>query len=508
MGSQRVVANTFAQYVRTIINTILSLYTVRIVLNTLGSEDYGIYSIVAGVTAMLAFVTNALSSTTQRFMSFYQGKRDIGKLKEVFSNSELLHLALGIFIVLVLFSLKFVLFDGFLNIPVERIDAAKSIYVIILVILFVAFCTAPYRALLVSHENIVYTSIVDVADGVIKVALISFLPYVSFDKLIVYGIIMLLLQTFSFFAFALFCFMRYEECIMPRVSLFNKQYIKELSSYAGWIVYSSGCVVGRTQGIALVINKYLNTTINAAYGLGMHISGIVSTISTSVFNAMRPQIVRTEGAGDRQRALDLSNMLCKCTFFLMIIFCVPCIFEMDTLLELWLKDIPPCTVLFARMMAIAGVADSITLGLSVMNEATGKIRSYHLLISTIKLVTFPVVWLCMALGCSVTSIVICYVGIEFIDAFFRIPFLHANAGLDIKNFVNKVLLYEVVPLVVCIVACVFCIMVFDLKFRFLITFGLCISVTMLSVWCWGLNKEERHMALGIVNSLRKREQGK
>lgn len=502
MSSRRVIANTFAQYVRTIINTLLSLYTVRIVLNTLGSSDYGVYSIVAGVTSMLAFVTNAMTAATQRFMSFYQGRRDVAKLKEVFSNSELLHLAIGVLLVLVLVALRPALFNGFLNIPGDRISAAKSVYIIVAVILFATFCTTPFRALLVSHENIVYISIIDIVDGLLKVLLISFLPFVTFDKLIVYGFIMLGLQAFNFIALSLYAFLHYEECIFPKMNLFNKQYIKELSSFAGWVVYSSACVIGRTQGIALVINRYLSTVINAAYGLGTHISGIVSTISTSVFNALRPQIVKAEGAGDRQRALYLSNALCKCTFFLMMIFCVPCIFEMDALLGLWLKVVPPYTALFARMMLLSGIVDAFTMGLSVMNEATGKIRNYHLLVSTMKFITFPIVWVCMYFGCRVESILICYVLIEFVDAFIRIPFLHKNAGLDIKNFISTVLLFEIFPLIVCLVASFGCVSFFDFNFRFVLTFGICIPVSLLAVYLFGLNHNERQIVKGILKSFK------
>ena len=193
-SSQRVIVNTVAQYVRTVVNILLSLYTVRIILDTLGVVDYGIYSLVAGVTAMLAFMTNALVTTTQRYMSYYQGKGDVRKMKEVFSNSEFLHLFIGAILVLVLLFLTPVLFKGFLNVPQERIDASKLLYVIIVVILFVTFCTAPFRALLISHENILYISIVDIADGVLKLALVLLLPIINFDHLIVYGLILLFVQ--------------------------------------------------------------------------------------------------------------------------------------------------------------------------------------------------------------------------------------------------------------------------------------------------------------------------
>ena len=183
-NSKRVAVNTIAQYTRTVIIMLLSLYTVRVVLVTLGASDFGIYSIVAGVTTMLAFVTNALIKTTQRFISFYQGQNDMAKMKEVFSNSVFMHLVVGGLLVVVLLTLTPLLFNGFLNIDADRILAAKRLYYIVVVMLFVTFCTAPFRALLISHENIVYISVIDVLDGILRVVLVTVLTYVTFDKLV------------------------------------------------------------------------------------------------------------------------------------------------------------------------------------------------------------------------------------------------------------------------------------------------------------------------------------
>ena len=70
-AAKRVIVNSASHYFRTIFNLVLSLYTVRIVLSTLGQNDYGTYTLIAGVVSMLSFITNSLVSTTQRFVSFY-----------------------------------------------------------------------------------------------------------------------------------------------------------------------------------------------------------------------------------------------------------------------------------------------------------------------------------------------------------------------------------------------------------------------------------------------------
>lgn len=503
-SSQRIIVNTIAQYVRTVVNIVLSLYTVRIILNTLGVVDYGIYSLIAGVTAMLAFLTNALVTTTQRYMSFFQGKNDVEKMKEVFSNSEFLHIVLGLLLVFALFSLTPVLFDGFLNVPKERIDASRFLYLIIVIILFVTFCTAPYRALLISHENILYISIVDILDGVLKLVLVLLLPIIQYDHLIVYGLLLLVVQLFNMFALGIYAFYKYEECIFPRISLLNRQYFKDLSSFSGWVIYGTGCAMTRTQGIAIVVNKFLSTVANASYGLGLQVSGAISTVSTALLNAMRPQIVKEEGAGNHQLAMERSFVLCKFSFYLMAFICIPCVVEMPRLLELWLKEVPEYAVLFARMSLIAGLADSLTLGLSVTNEAIGNVKQYNLVIASLKLLALPMSWLSVYLTGNPIFIAISFVGMEIITAYVRLPFLKKTGGLVIHEFLRDITTKEILPLLSITLVSVFVTMIFDSSYRFVVNFLLSSVVFLIAILLFGLTAKEKIMAKNVVCSFLKK----
>lgn len=494
-SSTRILVNTLAQYTRTIFNLVLSLYAVRLILAILGADDYGIYTLVAGVTSMLAFVTNALMSTTQRYMSFYRGHSDISEMKKVFSNSELVHLIFGVFTAVVLIALMPLLFNGLLNIPPERVHAARIVYAIVVLMLFTTFIAAPFRALLVAHENIIYTSVTDILDGVFRVGFILALPHIGCDHLIAYALIMLGVQIFNLLAFSIFCFCRYEECIFPRISLMSRAYLHSLASYAGWVMYGTGCTMGRTQGIAIVVNRFLSTAANAAYGIGLQVSAAISNVSTALLNATRPQIARAEGAGDRQRALTLSTRLCRYSFFLMSAVCVPCIFEMPCLLQLWLKDVPHYAVLFARMAVAASLADTLTLGLSAANEAIGNIRKYNLVIATMKLAALPLSILLMVLGMGPEAIVASFVGMEVLSAFVRIPFLRKNGGLDAGAFLHEMALRNLAPLVVCIAVCVFSTTLMSQSvWRLVLTSAGSIAAYFPAFWAIGLTPEEKTFA--------------
>ena len=375
-ASNRIIVNTIAQYVRTILNMLLSLISVRLVLNILGVSDYGIYSLVAGVVSLLSFFTNSLVGSTQRFLSIHQGKGDISALKNVFSNSLLLHIIIGFGVLIILECLTPFLFGGFLNIPPDRLDAGTIIYQMVVVMVYISFVAAPYRALLISRENIVYTSIIDVCDGVLKIVLVIGLFYLPGDKLVDYGWIMLGISVFNLMAFAAYSHVKYEECVRPRIRDFNKKYLRELGVFTGWVTYSSLCIALRNQGLAIVLNKLRGTAVNAAYGIGMQIVGMVSFVSTSLGNAIAPQLIAARGADDTQKMLFLAEFQSKFSYLLLAMVGIPTMFAMQPLLELWLGDVPPYTMTFGCMFLSAQIIDMLTSGLGTANRAMGKIGKY------------------------------------------------------------------------------------------------------------------------------------
>lgn len=501
-SSQRVFINTFAQYTRTIINMLLSLYTVRVVLLTLGNSDYGIYTLIAGVVSMLSFITNSLVVTTQRFVSYYQGQGVIEKVKDVFNNSLILHIIIGLLVVSVLEILTPFLFDGFLNIPEERISAAKLVYQFVVIILLFTFSAAPFRALLVSHENIVYISIVDILDGILKVILVTIMTFMPFDKLVFYSIAMLAIQICNFLLLSVYCKLKYEECCYPSISRFDQKYLKELTSFAGWSLYSTGCIVGRQQGIAIVLNKVFGAVINAAYGIGFQIAGYTNFLSSALVNAISPQIIKAEGAGDRKRALWLSNVASKFIFFLLSAICIPCMFEINNILTWWLKQVPEHADMFCIMVMLTLLADSLSVGLMYINQAIGKIGLYTLVMSTPKLLTLLFVVIALHWDMSLTSVAMIYVGIELFCSILRVPFIHRTAGLNIGDFLKNVIAREIVPVAICALSCLVITKYLDFQYRFILTVGASMIIYGISIYLVGMNQQERNIINGLLLALK------
>lgn len=502
--TERVILNTGAQYFKTFVNILFTLYSTRVILQSLGVSDFGIYSLLAGVIAMLAFATNALASTTQRFLSYHQGKSSVEQQKRVFATSFYIHIALGIITAVVLILLIPLLFNGFLNIPVERMEASKATYCFVTLILLVTFITSPFRAVLISHENIIYLSAVDILDGLLKVVTAIALSYISFDKLIMYSILLFSIHTINLLLIGGYGVVKYEECIIPSVKRVSKKYVLDISAFAGWNIYSVGCIMGRTQGVAIVINKFFGTAVNAAYGLGFQIGGYVNFMSESLLNAIRPQIIRSEGEGNRAKMLQLSELASKYSFFLLSCLAIPCIVEMPTLLKLWLDDVPDYAVLFCRMVLMSSLVDSITIGLGVANQAIGNVKQYSLAVNSIKLITLPVVLIATMISSSVTLIAIIYVSFELICAITRVPFVSRTGGLDIWAFAKHQLASLVIPVVIFVLTSYCVSTFFTFKYSFLLTFVIPLLLYVVSFYLMGMPKTEREIVNSVMLKLKKR----
>lgn len=490
-ASNRIIVNTLAQYVRTILNMLLSLISARLVLNILGVIDYGIYALVAGVISMLSFFTNSLVGSTQRFLSIHRGKGDISALKNVFSNSLLLHIFIGFGVLIILECLTPFLFGGFLNIPQDRVKAGATIYQMVVVMVYISFVAAPYRALLISRENIIYTSIIDVCDGVLKVILVIILMYIPGDKLIDYGWIMLGIASFNLLAFATYSHIKYDECVRPRIRDFNKKYLKELGVFTGWITYSYLCISFECQGLAIVLNKLCGTVINAAYGIGMQITGMVSFVSSSLGNAIAPQLMAAKGADDKDKMWFLAEFQSKFSYLLLAMVGIPTMFAMQPLLELWLGQVPEYTMTFGCMFISAQIVDMLTTGLATANKAIGKIGRYTLLTYTPKFMVLPLGWYALYLHLPITWVVVLFVGVEAFCMYLRIPLLKVVDGFNASMFCRNVMLKSILPTVVSIAACILVLFIPKFPASFLLTYVISIPLFIITTYKWSLSVAEK-----------------
>lgn len=497
--AKRIVVNTIAQHVRSVLNICLSLYSTRLILQALGQSDFGIYSLVAGVVAMLGFLTNAMVITTQRQLSYYHGSGDMESVRRMFSNSLLLHIVLGLAIALVMIAIEPFLFARMLVIEEGRVDTAIFVYYLVVLSLLITFLTAPYRALFIARENIVYISIIDIFDGILKLVAAIWLLHYPFNRLIAYSVVMCGIMAFNLIALTAWSKMHFEECLLfPRHRDISKHMLRELTGFAGWTIYSMGCIIGRTQGAAIILNRFFGTVINASYGIAQQLFGAIQFIAQAVVNAMSPQLIKAEGNGDRKRMLTIAELLSKYAFLLLAIVTMPLLFEMRDVLQLWLGDVPQGAVVLCKLTLIAALCDQTTIGLGTANQALGRIRNYSLTINTIKVLTLPAFWLCLYLGYSLLSAMIIYLVFECVCALGRIPFLKYTAGLSAKHFIVHVFGRISIPLIVLTTVCWLVTSQVQMQFRFLLTGCLSVVAGVVAIWFFGLEKDEKCRMCNIV----------
>ncbi|WP_421918637.1 lipopolysaccharide biosynthesis protein [Marinifilum sp.] len=476
--AKRVVLNTVFLYGKMLISMFIALISTRIVLNALGVDDFGIFNLVAGVIAMLSFLNAAMAVSTQRYLSFYLGVNDKQKLNSIFKSSVVLHLLIGILVVVVMEVAGMFLFDGFFNIAQDRIPTAKLVYHFMVVSTFFTINAVPYDAAIITHEKLLFESVVGVLESALKLAIAIVLTIsVKNDRLILYGVLMAALTIVIRIIKSVYCYREFSECKSYRQSALKISLIKEMFSFAGWNMFGALCGIGRSQGLAIILNLFFGTVVNAAYGIANQVNGQLAAFSQNMLKALNPQIIKSEGRGERQKMLLLAMMACKYGFFLMAFFSIPIIFEMPYILKLWLKIVPDYTIVFCQLALLATLVNQLTIGLQTALQATGKIKVYQSIVGSLLLFNLPISWILLKLGMPAYSVLISMIFIEMMACLIRIILLKQIGALKIREYFNKVILRIIIPCTfTCCVALIphtFC----DMGF---LRFGLVIIVSSLT----------------------------
>ena len=502
-ATKRIIVNTTAQYLKAVINTVLSLYSTRLILDALQISDYGIYTVVGGVVAMLGFISNALTITTQRYVSYYHGQGNPSEVRSMFINSLSLHIVIGIFLVILLLLPQEWIIHSVLNLPQDRTDVATQIYVITVFMLFFTILSAPFKALFIARENIIYIAVVEVADAIIKFILAISLTYISTDRLLFYALFLGGIVIANLLAFSIYALIRFKECtIIIRRRDIKRSALKQLLGFAGWTTFGMGAVAGRNQGTSIVLNHFFGTAVNAGYGIAFHVYGAVAFVVTSILNAMNPQIMKLEGGDERERMLTLAGKESKFSVALLSIAIIPLIIEMPSILNVWLKEVPPYTCLFCRIVLVSFIGDQLTMGLQTAIQATGKIRSYTLLVYTPKLLFVPVIWLMFCYHFSIEIVMILFLIIELCVALIRIPYCKYRVHLNISQYAKNVILPQIPVWLAISTIGILCAIWVDNPFRFFLNYIVSASIGIIAVWMFILDNTEKHYVKQMFSKIK------
>lgn len=489
-NTRLIAKNTLMLYFRQILIMLVSLYTVRVVLNVLGAEDYGIYNVVAGVVTMFSFLSGSMATASQRFFSVYIGKNDPGNLKKYFCVTLTTYLFIALILIIISETLGLWFVNNKLVIPTERKTAALWIYQFSIIGFLFTVMVTPFMSSIIAHENMnvyAYVSIIEVG---LRLAVVYLLKLFLIDKLFLYGLLLLGVAVINSSLYFVYSVVHYEECRLK--FLWNKKIFVEISSYTGWNLMGAISSIFRNQGINILLNMFFGPIINAARGVAFQVSNALNSFAQNFSTAFRPQIVKTYAADEKEKCMNLVFMASKISFFLMFFISLPVLLQTPFLLKVWLKQVPDYTILFTRLVVIDAVIESISFALIGLMSAHGRIKEYQLIVSGITLLNLPVSFIFLKLGFPAQITMIIAIVISIVAFVARLWVLRWLTSLNLSSYFKNVLLPI---LVVTVISSIIPLIVNHLMNENFISF-ICVGfVSVISVgfgiWFLGLSKTER-----------------
>lgn len=190
--TKRIAKNTLLLYFRMFIMMFISFYTSRVVLNVLGVEDFGLYNIIGGIVVLFSILNGALSSSTQRFLNYEIGKDNKAGVTSVFKNSLSLHLILICVILILSESIGLWYVNNLLDVPIGRLRAANYIYQFTIATFVLNVLRVPFNASIIAYEKMNFYAYISIAEAILKLLIVYLLLMSVYDKLIIYGFLMMM----------------------------------------------------------------------------------------------------------------------------------------------------------------------------------------------------------------------------------------------------------------------------------------------------------------------------
>ena len=500
-NNKRIAKNTLLLYVRMLFTMAIGLYTGRVVLNTLGVTDYGIYNVVGGVIAMLGFLTGSMSAASSRFITYDLGKGDMAVMKKTFGNILSIHFILAGIILFFgeTIGLWFVL--NKLQIPADRMAAALWVYQFTVFTSILSVISVPYNAAIIAHERMKAFAYIGIIDAVLKLLIVYMLLVIPFDKLKVYALLFFCIQVFDRVVYGVYCTRHFMET--KAKPTFDGKLFKEIFSFAAWTMNGNLAVIGYTQGINILLNMFFGPAVNAARGVAVQVQGVVHNFCNNFQMALNPQLTKSYAQNDLQHMHQLLKVSSKFSFFMLFFISLPLMFEAPLVLKWWLGIVPEHTVNFLRLILCSSMLITLSNPLVVSVHATGRIKRFQAIEGTMLLCIVPIAYLLLKLFGIPPEYVFCvHIVVEACTQYARMRIVLPMIGMRVVEYVKEV----VAPLVkVVVLAPILPLLVYHLTEPSVATFFLVCVVSVLSVsacvYFIGCTKREQEFANKKISAI-------
>lgn len=400
--NQKLAKNTVFLYIRMLITVSISLYTSRIILQTLGVSDFGITNLVGGIVTMLSFLNSGMVAATQRFLSYDLGLNNKEKLNNTFCTSLSIHFIIAIITVLLLETIGLWYVNTKLNINPERMIAANWSYQSAIFAFALSIISWPYNAAIVAHEHMSTFAYISILEVLLKLIVVYILVFISFDKLIVYSILTIVVSIVLRMTYLLYCRKHFDECKYHFV--LDKEKFRQMFAFSGWSLLGTMGFSLRDQGGNIFINLFYNTSLNAARGIGVQVGQIINTFATNFTMAIMPQITKSYASNDYYRCKQLVMSGSKLSFFMLMFISIPILLNLENLLTIWLGIVPEYTIEFVTLSVYLGLIYSVSSCVTIAIQATGKIKVFQIGIFILLLSELPIAYYFLEIGLPPYSI--------------------------------------------------------------------------------------------------------
>lgn len=395
-NNKRIAKNTLLLYIRLLFTVAVGLFTSRVILSTLGIDDYGVYNVVAGVVTMFTLFTNSLSAAISRFLTFSLGKGEKDKLTVIFSTSLNIMSGIAVLIAIIMEVVGVWFINTHLNIPSDRLIAANWVFQFSILSFIIGLISTPYNSAIIAHERMSAYAYVSILEVTLKLIIVYMLYVSPFDKLITYSLLVAIVSVVIRIVYGIYCSRNFEECHYHFV--YDKSLFKEMTGFAGWNFFGSASFLLNTQGVNTITNIYFNVASNAARGVAGQVDYIIRNFATNFTTAINPQITKSYASGNLDYTYSLICKSSKFCYLMLLFFSVPFMFEAESIMHLWLGNYPSEAPLFLRLSLIITMIDLLGNAPAIAAWATGNIKRYYIYVGTIVNLMFPLSWIAFAIG--------------------------------------------------------------------------------------------------------------
>lgn len=498
--NKRLAKNTVLLYCRTLLVMCVTLFTSRVILASLGIQDYGTYNVIGGFVSMFSLIGGTLITATQRFINVELGKGDNGNVNRVFNTALGIHTILVAILILLFETFGLWFLNSKMNIPEGRLFAANVVFQCSVLAFVLNIIAMPYNAMIIAFERMKAFAYITLLDAILKLG-ISYLLYLTDkDRLIVYAILLMGISIMNNVIYYLYCKRNFPDESKLHIVKEKDSYIHQ-TSFAGYTFLGSIASVFANQGVNMVLNIFCGVTVNAARGVAVQVQHAVTKFVNDFMTALKPQITKSYAAGDIEKSMILVYRGAKFSYFLMFMLAIPILFKTPDILTLWLKKYPDYATCFVQLTLAYSLITVLSTPLTTVILATGKIKSNAFIIGGLRIMILPLAYLVLKLGYPPYSVYFVMILVDFASIFTRLYILKSISGVKIRYYIKSVLVYVSTVSVLSIIINYFlCDLLPASKIGLLFFVILSLIVTLMIIVFAGLTFKERSAIFYVIKN--------